>query len=1514
MGESYKGLTIRIGADTSNLQKSLKSVSASIRTTQNQLSRIGKGLKFDSSDVSLISKRMELLGDKLVETSHKMARLREAKEQFESSSGLKKQADSVKNIAYEVERSRRAYADSVAAVATLNNKLESMAKLNGVAFDKKHASAYISSLVAQKVITQELADEHKKLVMEMLRLDSVHKDNRKIAEYKDLQVEIAATAAEAKNLAAQYVNARRSMSVLANSQSFENLSRKTEETEESMQRLRQEAQMLDRALSFDPSNVDLLGMKMKNAKDQGQALNAKIENLKEHLKELEGAEMQSLVREFKESGKSVEQVDRELEEAKRSATEFAAKLELAKDHLNSLLDSKGALASDIEKASDAVEDLAVKSKKADAALEKAERAYNGAHAQGEVRKVKTEIAAASAEARSFSNAMRSSFNLGSYGAKMRSFSAALQTSITPAIMMMGQSFIQSAEDIDSAYRDMRKTVEGTEEQFEALKQSAMETASQSIVSADTILEIEAMGGQLGLAVTELDTFSRVISNLDIATNIDADTAAQELGKLSGILGMTESDFESFGDALVRLGNNTPALESDIMEITTRFGSMGNIVGMTADEMLAWSTAITAAGVKAEAGGSSMQRTLSNIQGFISDDGEALQEFAKISGTTVDSIKSQWGKEGGASNVMQEFVNGLKRMKDNGEDVDGALQSLGITGVRDKQMLEGLTNTTDTLSDALQMSRNAWDGVSDQWGNAGDAANEAEKKTAGFSGSLGILKNNMQNLGSVVGDALVPFIDDLSGAIKMLTQWFSGLDSGTQHAVISMVGFAAALGPTGNIIGATAQVLGAWSKKAVEVAQNAGHIAPGVENASRAFKSLSAAQKASALASAAASTAMMGFLAVAAVGLSMVIMDYMKFRSEQKQLTESTRNLAEALGVTSGSIKASGNSAASAKSQYQDLSRSALDVADAEQRLADSINDIKGEAIGNIGVLESYKDTISELGFKTNRSESETARLKMALDGLNESAGTKYYIDEATGAIMEEGKEAAVTRESLMNLADAQKAAAQSAAWAEMYKESYKEYARATQDYNKALENRNRMEMDGSKWVQRQTVEYDRFGNAFIKTEEVLSDAWLKNESALKENLDLIQEVRPALDGMADNAAFFEMAKNVDSMAAKLNQFGDVVSSLEGRNLLAPLMNDLEALGVTTADVADWGTKEWGALASAYNGSTSDISSALKRLGIDCKTNAEMMADYMNGAGSSIKSALDGAGVSVDEFIAALDKGGVSVDALADMGADAFMALGESCDWNVQDMIAALQGLDQQQLSGKDVTVDMDDSQYQADKASIEGEHIEGGTVSIESDTSGVDQGTAQAQSEVNSVQQSSPTRIDVNNSSAMQKINQTKTALGGIKDKPVKISFSAPGLSDIKSTYDNIVSKSITITTHKKEVKDAAGGIARFAAGGIADTPGVFGLTPQILNRATLTSRGIAGEAGAEAIIPLTNRHYVRPFARAVAEEMAQFTQGTGNQVVYNLSINGAQVNSSAEIQDACMTLLKTVNRKYRMG
>ena len=63
MASRIKGITVEIGGDTTGLDKALKSVNSSIRTTQSSLKDVSKLLKLDPTNTELLTQKQKLLKD-----------------------------------------------------------------------------------------------------------------------------------------------------------------------------------------------------------------------------------------------------------------------------------------------------------------------------------------------------------------------------------------------------------------------------------------------------------------------------------------------------------------------------------------------------------------------------------------------------------------------------------------------------------------------------------------------------------------------------------------------------------------------------------------------------------------------------------------------------------------------------------------------------------------------------------------------------------------------------------------------------------------------------------------------------------------------------------------------------------------------------------------------------------------------------------------------------------------------------------------------------------------------------------------------------------------------------------------------------------------------------------------------------------------------------------------------------------------------------------------------------------
>lgn len=121
--------------------------------------------------------------------------------------------------------------------------------------------------------------------------------------------------------------------------------------------------------------------------------------------------------------------------------------------------------------------------------------------------------------------------------------------------------------------------------------------------------------------------------------------------------------------------------------------------------------------------------------------------------------------------------------------------------------------------------------------------------------------------------------------------------------------------------------------------------------------------------------------------------------------------------------------------------------------------------------------------------------------------------------------------------------------------------------------------------------------------------------------------------------------------------------------------------------------------------------------------------------------------------------------------------------------------------------------------------------------------------------------LAINSNGNIQSIIATVQSLNmqGVNDKSFTITAhdnASSVLRSVKAELNSLHDKNILVNLMKQ---NAAGGIRANAAGGLR-----MHADGAIVNRATPLD--IVGEDGAEAIIPLTNKRYVKPFADAVAE------------------------------------------------
>ena len=369
--------------------------------------------------------------------------------------------------------------------------------------------------------------------------------------------------------------------------------------------------------------------------------------------------------------------------------------------------------------------------------------------------------------------------------------------ISVALAGVGVAAGKASIEFESAFAGVEKTVDGTEEQLAALRQGILDMAEEIPASTTEIAAVAEAAGQLGIATDDVLDFTRVMIDLGEATNLSADEAASALAKFANITGTTADEYSNLGSTIVDLGNKFATTERDIVEMATRLASAGTIAGLSEQDILALSTAMSSVGINAEAGGTAMTQTLSAISKAVSDGGEDLKTFSKVAGVSADEFAKMWSDD--PITAIQGFIGGLGDMNANGEDVLAVLDELGLSGIRQSNMLQSLALASDVLGDAVTTANNAWE-------ENVALSNEASKRYETTESQMKILRNGLNNLAISIGDILLPIINKIVGGLQNAINWFSNLDSSTKKTILVIGGLIAAISPVAGIISGIAGVI------------------------------------------------------------------------------------------------------------------------------------------------------------------------------------------------------------------------------------------------------------------------------------------------------------------------------------------------------------------------------------------------------------------------------------------------------------------------------------------------------------------------------------------------------------------------------------------------------------------------------------------------------------------------------------------------------------------------------------
>lgn len=570
-----------------------------------------------------------------------------------------------------------------------------------------------------------------------------------------------------------------------------------------------------------------------------------------------------------------------------------------------------------------------------------------------------------------------------------------------------------------------------------------------------------------------------------------------------------------------------------------------------------------------------------------------------------------------------------------------------------------------------------------------------------------------------------------------------------------------------------------------------------------------------------------------------------------------------------------------------------DLAEAGANLADTMNQRNSEAESQIGLLNEAQRVIENSIGATDLSAEANGRLEWALKHVNDQFGLTLGKEDVLNGFYEdqEGNVQDLT-ESIENLIETKKREIQMNVLSQDYEDAYRQWREAEKTVGSEYTKVDRAAVD------RLQDAISRIENSdFADTAEGKSQiqAW---ESEIWELTHVYDEAVDARDKAKESCAELEKAMGREAAATSEDadqwtewaaHMNDSVKAVaESTGGFDNLVDDMRALGIDTAALGDVSEEEWLGIASTYNGTIMSLIQALS--GYDGAVSETAQKTYENAIriSDSLKNigaegALQDVGVNINDFAWALENAQVKAEDLEGIASEDFASMAQACGGNVDQMIAAIQMYNAEPIIRKDGGVYVEETTLIDALGNIykwNGQGLE----NIDGSAVVDDVQLMDAQGNV----------VEWNNSE-LKMLESTAT----VEHSSVWDAVAAIRALNRQDLEDRTVTYTVNYVTNG-ERPNAAGGIRLNAEGGYR-----FHAAGAIATRAVPLD--IVGEAGAEAIVPLTNRRYAMPFVKMIADEVAQTTGS------HDGSVNYINIRMSYDASADAKTITRGIARQIKL-
>jgi TP901 family phage tail tape measure protein len=317
-------------------------------------------------------------------------------------------------------------------------------------------------------------------------------------------------------------------------------------------------------------------------------------------------------------------------------------------------------------------------------------------------------------------------------------------------------------ELETALTKVEKTTDLSRQQLVAMSEQLQIMANKTTPTASNeLLRFAEIAGQLGAESSEdILRMASAADALALSTDLAGEEAVTLLSRMLKMTGEGLPAINNLSSSIVELGNTFAASESEIAQMTKEIITGTTSINLGSAAAAGFGATLKEMGQTGERSRSSLFKLSQAIKSASVNGGQDLKNLTAITKLTGDQIDKSLGEK--PEEILIAFVEGLKKVKDQGGLVSKELEKFGITGVEATSVIEVLADQSERLSEAVASSSQAY--------QDGDKhIKEAIKSYANQDAKIGRLVNTFTELKTKIGEA---FADETNTAVDSLSNSLS----------------------------------------------------------------------------------------------------------------------------------------------------------------------------------------------------------------------------------------------------------------------------------------------------------------------------------------------------------------------------------------------------------------------------------------------------------------------------------------------------------------------------------------------------------------------------------------------------------------------------------------------------------------------------------------------------------------------------------------------------------------------